>query len=378
MTLAQTKTAPLLKPLARAVLGILSAMCISSNAAAQNATEVVADRISETTNERDYGFTTGSIVVAPIPFKNSLIGAGLALGAGYLFQLDANSDTSVIGLGGLRSENGSNAVALSASLYFHENRWKVGLTSGEAEMFYDLYIGGLPFAIRQDGTLTKTELLYGLTQDIRVGANLRHLDTTIGYDGGTGSLPPLPDVNVELASLSFVAEWDTRDDTFSARDGFLLDFEAMHGEILNGSERSYQKAVLSYSGYHPIGDAHSFAFKVTGCSVASAAPFFDKCSLGGTDSFRGFNPTQYLDNAMLSAQAEYRHQFASRFSAVLFGGAGMTGSQFGALSDDGAHAAGGLGFRFQLSKKFKAMFAVDVAVNDEKDQSVYIYVGQRF
>ncbi|MGR3615552.1 MAG: hypothetical protein ACU0BB_05885 [Paracoccaceae bacterium] len=72
-----------------------------------------------------YGLNNGSFIVAPVPFSDPTIGSGLALGLGYLFQDDKNSNTSVLGFGGLRSENGSQAYGLIANLALNNNRWLV-------------------------------------------------------------------------------------------------------------------------------------------------------------------------------------------------------------------------------------------------------------
>lgn len=343
---------------------------------ADASTEALSDAITKSAANKEYGFGKGSFVVAPIPFKNSLIGAGLALGAGYLFQLDPNSDTSIVGLGTMRSENGSSATAVGASLAFNNNRWQMSVTAGEADVNYDIYLGSIPVPIRQTGQLVNTTLFYGVTPEIHFGGGFRYIDTAIApaFVGGT----PPPDSNIELAIFSLMAKWDTRDDSFSARNGHLLDVRAQYGDVLNTSGRSYQKAFANFSIYRPITAKHSFAARLSACAVNNNAPFFDKCSLGGTDSMRGFTPTRYLDNALLSAQTEYRHQLGKRFSAVLFGGLGMTGASFDTLNDGGLHAAGGLGLRYQLSKKFKAAFSVDASLNDEGEQLIYIYVGQRF
>ena len=52
--------------------------------------------------------------------------------------------------------------------------------------------------------------------------------------------------------------------------------------------------------------------RLVGCSAPGRVPFYDLCSLGGTDAFRGFNITQVLDNALLSTQIEYRKRLGKR------------------------------------------------------------------
>jgi len=341
------------------------------------------DMLNESLNdareqETPLGFGNGSVVVAPVPFKNVLIGAGLVLGGGYLFNIDEGSDTSIISLGAMKSDNGTNAYGLGGKFVWDENRWQVSASLGQAEGFYDLYIGGIPIPVRQTGDIANLSVLRGVTSELLFGAAMRYLDTTLGYDTSGTNLPPLPEGQLEVGTFSLLAKWDTRDDDFSARNGHLLDGALTYGQVLNAGGRDYKKLVLTYNHYLPIGDRNSIATRFASCATSKDTPFFDQCSLGGTDGFRGFSPTEFLNDALLSAQAEYRHQFSHRFSGVAFAGLGNTGSDFASIGDTDIRYAGGLGVRFQLSKKFKAVFSVDMSYNDRKEDLLYIYVGQRF
>ncbi|CUH53518.1 BamA/TamA family outer membrane protein [Shimia marina] len=328
-------------------------------------------------SDEGYGLREGSFVVAPIPFKNVLIGAGLVLGGGYLFQMDAESDTSYLGVAAMRSENGSHAVGLGGNFAFDNNQWQMGVTLADAEAKYDLYLGNLPVPVRQTGQIFDSKLFYGLTPELLIGGGLRYVTTSLGYDSAAGG-PPLPEAELDLAHFSLLGKWDTRDDSFSARTGHLLEADISYGNVVSASSRDYVKASLSFTYHQPIGAQDSLALHLVGCTVSDAAPFFDKCSLGGTDNFRGYSPAEFLDNDLLSAQIEYRHQLFSRLGLVAFAGVGDTGSALSDINDDGLKYAGGLGLRVQLSKKFKAMLSVDASVNERSEDLLYVYVGQRF
>lgn len=370
-----------LKAAARTLPGaaLLAALALTTAHADPLSNDMLNESLDDAREqETPLGFGNGSVVVAPVPFKNVLVGAGLVLGGGYLFNIDEGSDTSIIGLGAMRSDNGTNAYGLGGKFVWDQNRWQVSASLGQAEGFYDLYVGGIPVTVRQTGDIVNLSVLRGVTSELLFGASMRYLDTTIGYDTSGTSLPPLPEGHLEVGTFSLLAKWDTRDDDFSARNGHLLDGALTYGQILNASGRDYSKLVLTYNHYLPLGDANSLAMRFAGCATTNDTPFFDQCSLGGTDAFRGFSPTEFLNDALLSAQAEYRHQFSNRFSGVAFAGLGNTGSSFGNLRDTDVRYAGGLGLRFQLSKKFKAVFSVDVSYNDREEDLLYIYVGQRF
>ncbi|WP_244614856.1 BamA/TamA family outer membrane protein [Pukyongiella litopenaei] len=327
----------------------------------------------------EYGVRDGSLVVAPIPFSNPTIGSGLVLGAGYLFNLDPASKPSMVGIGGLWSDNGSRGYGVNISLAFANNRWQVHGFHGKAGLNYDLYtpLGILP--IRQDGRLSKLGLSYGVNHDLSFGLTLRHLDTSIEQ-----KLIPLPppfdrDIDLELLNIGAVVDWDTRDDTIYPRSGHRLYAEASHGEPLHQTRgRDYRKGYVNFDLFRPVGDHGVFAARFSACAADDEAPFFDKCALGLNDGFRGFSVTQFLDNRSASLQVAYRHRFGDRLGAVAFAGTGDVGPHYETFGEGGLHSAGGVGLRYRVSRKFPVDFAVDGSRNNLGENTLYIYVGQRF
>jgi outer membrane protein assembly factor BamA len=370
----------------RAILAVLSlafAAVPASDVRAQDQGSVDSQlsTLPEVGENSDFGFRNGSIVVAPIPFSNPTIGSGLMLGVGYLFKTDASSKPSMIGAGALRSDNGSNGYGLSVNLAFDNNRWLFESMFARADARYDLFIPGGSLAIRQDGVLARMSLAYGVTSELSFGGAVRYLDTAITPD--TPNLPPIPPpfnqfLNVEVASIGVISDWDRRDDTIYPTSGGYLQFEASRSIVLNGFLQDYDKGFANYTQYLKIGDAGVLVGRAAVCAASGETPFFDQCSLGATDGFRGFSATQFLDLRSASIQLEYRQQFTKRLGMVAFAGIGMVGPNYRDLDIGGTHSAYGLGARYRVSKKFPLDFSVDLARNSLSENQLYIYVGQRF
>jgi hypothetical protein len=328
-----------------------------------------------------YGFSNGSLIIAPIPFSNPTIGSGLALGAGYLFKTDEFSSPSLIGIGAMRSDNGSEAYGLSLGLSLDSNRWKLSSFIGEADLNYDLFtsVGELP--IRQQGTIARFGLLYGVTPQLSFGGSVKYLNSKIGLRN-TGGVPIPPPfdlaLDIEVFTLGFITDWDRRDDTIYPTSGSNLHFEANNGIARFAGSQNYQKFILLYDVFRSIGASSVFAGRIASCAASRNTPFFEQCSLGGTDSFRGFSATEFLDRGLASLQIEYRHRLSQRIGITVFGGIGGVGSSFGQLFDNGAQSAFGVGGRYRVSKKFPVDFSVDYTINDQDTGLLYIYVGQRY
>lgn len=325
------------------------------------------------------GFRNGSLIVAPIPFSNPMIGSGLVLGAGYLFQLDEGSDPSIIGLGGLRSDNGSQAGAAAVSVNFDSNRWKLSLGGGRADVKYDLYTGVAVIPLRQEGTLARMQLAYGFTPQVNLGLVARYLDTTVTTQSPLfPGLPPQfqPSADAAILNAGLIGNWDTRDDTVYPTGGFHLKVSGQRGFILDGIGQDYSKAYFLFDNYLKVTNSTILASRVAMCGASTTAPFFDACSVGGVDAMRGFNATQILDDRSMSAQLELRQRIGTRIGLVAFAGIGGAGPAFDQLTATGK--AGGIGLRYRVSKKFPVDFAIDASINDLDEKLLYISVGQRF
>ena len=353
----------------------------SGHVSAQATSEVnrSMDQVSDISEDEKLGFTNGSFIVVPVPFSNPTIGSGLALGGGYLFRDDAESDTSVIGIGALRSDNGSEAYGVIANFAFNRNEWIIESFFGQADMSYDLFLGQFPVPIRQEGDLARFKLAYGITPRLSFGTTLRYLNTLISSDG-PGVLPPqfVPDADLELMNFGLTTDWDTRDDGDYPTEGLRLDIDLIYGEEIDDDGRGYGKAFVLLDGYRSFGPRSVLAARGALCAASTDAPFFDLCSLGGTDAFRGFSSAQFLNQRLLSGQIEWRQRLNDRWGIVAFGGIGWTGDTLDSLTKGGSHSAIGAGLRYRVSKKFPVDFSVDVSHNNEGDENLYISVGQRF
>lgn len=339
------------------------------------------DPFDDAQEEEALGFRNGSFIVVPIPFSDPTIGSGLTLGGGYLFQMDEGSKPSFFGLAALRSSNGSEAYGAAANFAFDNNRWILETLYAKADINYDLFTSEGELPITQDADIGRIELSYGFTPDLSVGLAVRYLDTSVSLDGL--DLPPIPPpfdqfLNMKIVTPALVAAWDRRDDTIYPTTGSNLQVEVARGFTLEGLTGDYSKAFVNYTHYWNPNPNGVIAARVSTCAASRETPFFDQCSLGGTDAFRGFPVTQFLDLRSASLQAEYRHQFTKRLGAIAFAGVGQTGDSFSDLSDGGTQSAYGLGARYRVSQKFPLDLSVDWAHNSDDEDQVYIYVGQRF
>jgi hemolysin activation/secretion protein len=282
-------------------------------------------------------------------------------------------------VGGFLTDNDSSGYAIGANLKLSNNRYLMSFLAGHVDLNYDFTAGFFDFPIEQTGDLYKFELAYGFTPEVSIGIGLQYADTELSTTFG-GVLPPeyALSANLEVFKYGLIAEWDRRDSDIYPTTGTLAKLDAYQGEVIGDVGADYSKAVLQGSYFRPgFREDHVLGLTATGCLASDKAPFFDACSIGLTDGFRGFSVTEYIGESLFSIQAEYRGRFGdSRLGYVAFAGAASVGGT--QTSSAGSHGAVGLGARYRLSKDFPVDFSVDATLNSDGETLYYIFVGQAF
>jgi outer membrane protein assembly factor BamA len=330
----------------------------------------------------------GKLVVVPIPVSNPTIGTGLAAGVGYLFHLDPVSKASVIGGGGLRTDNDTWAGAAAASLYLAENTWQVkaGYAYFDANVnFYGIGDGagdaGVAVPINQAGWAAGFQVLRKVYGSFNAGLQGWYLDMNTSVDPSDLS-PDAPEVppgeaDSSIAGVGLVGTFDTRDVPLNPRSGLLLSLSANVAPEELGSIRTFEKYSLSYNHYLGLAERHVLALRFSGCATPGEPPFYALCLLGKPADLRGYVAGQYRDKAMIAAQAEWRWTFHGKFGMVAFAGSGGVAPSLSDFSRDAFVPGYGAGVRYMLSEAYRVNVGIDYA-RGKGSEAWYFVVGEVF
>ena len=333
-------------------------------------------------------FLGGSAVIAPIPSENPTFGRGLALGVGYLFTLPG-AKPSGFGIGGYKSENGSEAYGLGANIVTSGGKWRGRIFAGDANLNYDLGVGNFKIPLNQTATTAGFGADYFASKELSLGATVTYAESTVSLNSALlDKLPEFlrPRPELDLLVLTLGARYDTRDDVFYPSSGFMTDLLVSAGETtarlfggrLSLPDTDYRTALLSFSGYRPLGKDGVLAGRAVVCGSTDNTPFFVLCGLGLSDRMRGFDSTSNLANYTTSVQAEYRGRLTDRLGYVAFAGTGGKGSNLSDALSFGDRYAAGAGLRVRLSKDYALDYSVDWAFDNKGEEYLYVYVSQRF
>jgi hypothetical protein len=353
----------------------------------------------------------GEWVIAPIPVRSPALGSGLAWAVGYVSPFskqDKISPPSMVGIGGLFTNNGSRGIALGSRLYLKEDRYRLTVAGGHASINAELYgVGrlagerGLFVPVNTKGTAFFTEPLMSIRKGIYVGARFQYRNLKLSIDRQNSDLPDDFEINppaeivdiidairedlLRQRTVSFGPrfQWDTRDNTFYPKRGVFLDSGIDFFGKAIGSKFSYQYYKVAFNKYTSLAENQVLAVRGMGCAAAGErVPVYDLCLFGAMNDLRGYTAGRFQDRRMFAGQAEYRMVlpktgFLGRFGLVAFGGVGGIGRRFTDIAISDMLPAGGGGIRFRLTKKNPINFRVDYGVG-RTGGTLSIGVGEAF
>ena len=227
------------------------------------------------------------------------------------------------------------------------------------------------------------------TSDFFLGGNYIYSDMESKRNEGKWPiLDPLFEQEFNMAGLAAIIQYDTRDTIFTPSKGLFAKATVRRfDEHLGGQENFWRYGAKAFN-FTPLHKTLILGLRVEGEAVHASEddyiPFFANPSI----NMRGIPAMRYQGENMLLAEAQLRWEFINRWNLVLFGGAGKVfGSetifspvlgpvqQNTSFKDAETHPAGGVGFRYELARKFGLWGGLDFATSEEKDFAFYITVG---
>lgn len=328
---------------------------------------------------------SGNWVVAPVPFRNELLGAGLVLGAGYLYGADETQDNSrhsIAAVGGMYAEGGSWSAIAAHRGYWSQQRRRSTLAFATGELLYDIELdladSSRKFGLRQNLSGVALELATRVGRNGWVGIGYRGGDTSVAAPG----LDELPaefgaGTTITMSSLLLDGEFDSRDSDLYSHSGHYGQIESLISRHEIGADNDYVSVEAEWNSYRSIGTRHVLAWRIAGKLVDGDAPFFAMSWFGAGVDLRGYTPGRYIGESMIAAQAEWRWQATSRWGFVAFGGTGKVSGALGAIHTGSWLPAGGAGVRFRLIKELPLNMRADFAWGRD-DSTFTLAIGEAF
>jgi outer membrane protein assembly factor BamA len=319
-----------------------------------------------------------------VPITEPAVGYGAAVGLTFLSKPLGEARAGfgrpdITVLGGLGTENGSWGALAADVRHWLDDRLET--QAGLTYMSVNLDFHG----IGQDRLLDKHPLRYNLEPKGGVfrakyrlgdspawaglGYALASTRVTFEAPAGTPGLPDFQrDSNVGGLTPSFT--YDTRDNIFTPLRGTFI--EAVVGVFSPalGGDDDFQRVQLTAIQYIPLHRTVYLGIRGDGGASFGDAPFYLRPFI----SLRGAPIMRYQGDEMGQIEAELRWQFWARFSLVGFVGTGAVWNDFERFHNTQTIVTGGVGFRYELARRYGIHIGLDVAFAPE-NTAVYIQVG---
>jgi hypothetical protein len=329
-------------------------------------------------------------LVAPVPFKNTQLGWGLAvmLGAIHRFDPDTTLKPSTGAVAGFYTENHSWGLMAMEMARLHHDDWRVRGMLAHMSLRYDFYgIGeaageaGLSIPLQQELDMGSVSVVRRIMPGLYLGPTLLWMRTHVDLSEPPATVQPAPEdaQTADLVAPGLEAELDTRNDDYWPTSGSLGKLKGSFFTEALGSSRTFQRYLGAWSWYGRMPSPRLvLATNVNVMAAAGDAPFYALPSVGsGRFPLRGYTIGRYRDRVMAASQGELRYHFETRFAVVAFGGFGLVAPNIPGIFDARILPAGGVGLRYRLVRNFPLHMRLDDAWGRDENL-IYFGVGEAF
>lgn len=283
----------------------------------------------------------------------------------------------IYGGGAMRTENGSEAYGVGASLHFDDDRWRY--RGGVAKTSFNLgfYTPGtrLPAAAIEynvDGVMSFQQGFRRIGErDLFVGLAWIYMDMDIGFDIASDRDRFQPhELATRSSGLGLSLEYDTRDNPFTPSRGWLGMIEGNYYLPGIGSDTAFQSYRGHAYGYWPLGSRLVLGGRADARWANGDIPFYRLPYI----DLRGIGSARYQDTRAAVLETELRWNLTRRWALIGFVGAGRTWGRHNSFSDGSSQVSKGAGVRYLIARQLGMHVGVDYAWGPE-DDTFYIQVG---
>ncbi len=329
-------------------------------------------------------------VIGYTPETGVLLGIGVSLlvnaDTGKYYRPSLYSVAAAYGFKGRQIQLGIGAdvytrsgwhITADLSYHGHDKNYYFGIGSSTHRSEKKEYISNT-FRLHSNifkliGSRFSAGISYDLRHDSRAVFDDKDISHVPGEAGGT------------LIGLGPAFRYDSRDNTLFPTSGSLLDINFQQYGWLNMGNYQYQKILIDYRKYFPLGrTANASVLAVQGLVDATwngTVPFYGLPYFTGDRTFRGIWRNLYIDQQIVALQAEFRSVFSKadpRFGYAIFAGIADGANDFFRNYTTDVKVVYGLGFRTQVLPKKRMYARLDYAMTSKGDYGVFGGIGVSF
>ncbi|MCL1043837.1 BamA/TamA family outer membrane protein [Shewanella electrodiphila] len=177
------------------------------------------------------------------------------------------------------------------------------------------------------------------------------------------------------SGLGLIAEYDTRDNIFFPKKGYIFSAEYMVFDESIGSDHNYQTLEASGEVYLPLSNHWTLAF-AGGYDQLYAGDIQLSPTTKPYVELRGVSAFKYQGDQVATVQSQLMYHLNHRWTLSAFYGYGVTDSDAIEENSDSVDSYG-VGFRYQIARRYGIHMGMDFATSGDEN-AVYFTLGSGF
>lgn len=297
----------------------------------------------------------------------------------YLFKLDPDSTSSMLGVGATYSSTDSLLGGVFLRSFWDRDRRRLSLFCGGGEINndYEDFLGsGLPAQTTDDMKVVQGRYLQQVKDGWFAGMKATYTNYLISSEDAdvNDALESLGLTGFDSVAVGLIAMYDSRNNQNSPSSGIQFNLENFAYREALGGEEDFDVYTMELNHYFPHGDGHVLASRAQGRWTSDASP-------GGYSSvfLRGYTRGQYLAPHATMIEFEERLHIKGRFGVNVFGGlASLYGDGVNWSDSANLYPAMGVGGQIMLNHQEQMAMTFDLAFGKSGNQGFYMRFGQAF
>jgi hypothetical protein len=283
-------------------------------------------------------------------------------------------------VGGLATENGSWLALAADSSRWVDGRLQTLAGAATGKINLDFYGAGLglpqpdqPVRYSLKTTLAIGEVDWKLSKKSHWAIGVRYVFADVTPELRDGSLnPQLPNRSaVTVSAPVAILKYDSRNNLFTPTRGMYSETSYLVSRSSFGASVDFERLHQIFLAWQPLPHEITLGARADYAWASATTPFFLRPYI----DLRGVPAMRYQGDEVAFLELEARWQFYGRWSVAPFAGVGATHLSHSLSASNGQTVgSGGIGFRYELARKFGMHAGLDFA-HSPGTNAVYIRIG---
>jgi len=318
-------------------------------------------------------------LAVPIVSSSPKVGTSAGGMVGYLFKLDPESTSSMLGVGGTYSTTDSLLGGAFLRTYWDQDSKRFIFFGGGGKINndYEDFLGsGLSAQTTDNMKIIQARYLQQVKNKWFAGVKGTYTNYLIASEdvNVNRALESVGLTGFDSVGLGLIAMYDSLNNQNTPSTGIRFALENFAYREALGGEEDFDVYTMKYSHYLAHGEGHVLAYRAEGRWTSNASP-------GGYSSvsLRGYTRGQYLAPHSTMIEVEERLHIKGRFGINFFAGlASLYGDGLRWSDADNLYPSIGLGGQIIINKTEQIAMTFDLAFGESGNNGFYMRFGQAF